>query len=271
MNKQRKPEALFHVDAIQEICQPLFDKTPVTYFSHCLVTEENQFAGLSSNPEFSELYANKRFYNFEIESVSLLNSSQSILSDLLEFKGKSRELHDDAAQLGFGHFFTLIKENNGSKECFHFAGAIENEGVNRFYNYHQDCLENFILYFKDKVQGSAALRGIFDDLYSPDKDKTSPYFDIDIDNQVSSLYFAADKYVLGINQPTLSKREVECLYWLTQGKTLEEAAIILSISRRTVKAHIENVKEKLQCNTLFQLGEAYHRLQLWRLFRRRGL
>jgi DNA-binding NarL/FixJ family response regulator len=47
---------------------------------------------------------------------------------------------------------------------------------------------------------------------------------------------------------------------------MEEIAENLHISRRTVKAHIENCKEKLRCDTLFQLGQMYHKLELWRFF-----
>lgn len=49
------------------------------------------------------------------------------------------------------------------------------------------------------------------------------------------------------NPPDLSKREVECMSWLIQGKTSWEISRILTISERTVEFHISNIVEKLGC------------------------
>lgn len=51
----------------------------------------------------------------------------------------------------------------------------------------------------------------------------------------------------------LTERESECLQWVIQGKTSDEIAIILSISRRTVEMHLNRVKEKFNCHKLTQL------------------
>ena len=43
----------------------------------------------------------------------------------------------------------------------------------------------------------------------------------------------------------LTERETDVLSWASQGKTYCEVAIILGISERTVKFHIENIIKKL--------------------------
>lgn len=48
----------------------------------------------------------------------------------------------------------------------------------------------------------------------------------------------------------LTAREVECYFLLARGYRAKEIARVLSISHRTVEKHIENIKSKLQCNTL---------------------
>ena len=50
----------------------------------------------------------------------------------------------------------------------------------------------------------------------------------------------------------LSCREIECLQWLAQGKTLSEAATILDISERTLRFHICNARERLGVATTMQ-------------------
>lgn len=46
-------------------------------------------------------------------------------------------------------------------------------------------------------------------------------------------------------EPRLSDRERQVLSWLVEGKTNQEIALILGISRGTVKRHLENIYEKL--------------------------
>lgn len=51
----------------------------------------------------------------------------------------------------------------------------------------------------------------------------------------------------------IRKREKECLYWLCQGKTAEETAMILGIAYSTVLSYIRNLKIRLGCNTLAEV------------------
>ena len=51
---------------------------------------------------------------------------------------------------------------------------------------------------------------------------------------------------------TLTVRELECLRWTALGKTDAEIGVILSISSRTARFHIENAKRKLGVSTRIQ-------------------
>jgi LuxR family transcriptional regulator, quorum-sensing system regulator BjaR1 len=50
----------------------------------------------------------------------------------------------------------------------------------------------------------------------------------------------------------LTPRELECLRWVALGKTDAEMAVILSISPRTARFHVENAKLKLRAQTRIQ-------------------
>ena len=50
----------------------------------------------------------------------------------------------------------------------------------------------------------------------------------------------------------LSSREIECLHWLAAGKTISESAIILGISERTLRFHVNNARERLGVATTTQ-------------------
>jgi len=47
----------------------------------------------------------------------------------------------------------------------------------------------------------------------------------------------------------LTQRQEECLYYLAQGKTAKEIAIILNLSNRTVEHHLDAVKLKYCCTS----------------------
>jgi DNA-binding CsgD family transcriptional regulator len=50
----------------------------------------------------------------------------------------------------------------------------------------------------------------------------------------------------------MSARELDCLKWTAAGKTAWEASVILGISERTVRFHLNAAREKLQCATTTQ-------------------
>jgi DNA-binding CsgD family transcriptional regulator len=50
----------------------------------------------------------------------------------------------------------------------------------------------------------------------------------------------------------MSARELDCLKWVAAGKTAWEASVILGISERTVRFHLNAAREKLDCSTTTQ-------------------
>jgi DNA-binding CsgD family transcriptional regulator len=54
------------------------------------------------------------------------------------------------------------------------------------------------------------------------------------------------------SQALVSARELDCLKWVAAGKTAWEASVILGISERTVRFHLNAAREKLNCLTTTQ-------------------
>lgn len=50
----------------------------------------------------------------------------------------------------------------------------------------------------------------------------------------------------------VSAREIDCLKWMAAGKSAWEASVILGISERTVRFHLNSAREKLNCATTTQ-------------------
>lgn len=52
---------------------------------------------------------------------------------------------------------------------------------------------------------------------------------------------------------SLTKRQLDCLYYLTKGMTIKEIAKSLSLSPRTVEHYLETIKDKLNCHSRSEL------------------
>lgn len=50
----------------------------------------------------------------------------------------------------------------------------------------------------------------------------------------------------------LTPREFECLTWCASGKSLVQTARLMSISERTIRFHLENIRQKLNTQTTMQ-------------------
>ncbi len=57
---------------------------------------------------------------------------------------------------------------------------------------------------------------------------------------------------LGTAAPLLTAREAECLTWIAVGKTVDDVASILGLSRLTIQTHLRNVRLKLNAATIAQ-------------------
>jgi DNA-binding CsgD family transcriptional regulator len=55
------------------------------------------------------------------------------------------------------------------------------------------------------------------------------------------------------NFEKLTARELECLRHLIDGSSTAKMADMMNISIRTTETHIQNIKQKLQCRTKYEL------------------
>ena len=51
----------------------------------------------------------------------------------------------------------------------------------------------------------------------------------------------------------LTRKEIECIYWILLGKSAEEISLILACSKRTIEIHLNNSKQKLGVTKITQV------------------
>jgi DNA-binding CsgD family transcriptional regulator len=106
------------------------------------------------------------------------------------------------------------------------------------------------LTFKTPMTSSSGLiEGIFQISFSLEQNSM-----VEITNWINKLgILAPNPMLLHLSNQVivqqLSKREQECLFHLTHGKSAKEIAQSLGCSPRTIESHIDNIKFKLNCHS----------------------
>ena len=254
--------SLKFADDLKDICSPL-RSLGIEYFAHVNLDEKSRFSALGMQPEFVKLYFEKQYYNYDIHMMSSRLPEEYVIWDTVERARETKSLHDDLSSFSIGHTFTVIQNNNNSKDCYHFAAKLGNEGINNRYLQHVDLLKKFIMHFTEKVSNRKELKSAYNVKFEMSGESSGYFVTNDIPDADSHRFLHAIKIEkIYVNSSSyLTKREFECLHWLSMGKTAEEVGLIMSITARTIKAHIANIKTKLNCRTQFQLGLNYSRLR----------
>ncbi|MBN9228265.1 MULTISPECIES: helix-turn-helix transcriptional regulator [Legionella] len=73
--------------------------------------------------------------------------------------------------------------------------------------------------------------------------------------EFNQMEISTDSLTNSIHISQLTKRQKECLFYLSKGLSIKQIARVLQLSPRTVEHYLEAVREKLDCHSLAQLKE----------------
>lgn len=239
---------------LQCIANPL-KSFGIEYFSYVSLNSSQEIIFNATNPTFAEHYLRSGYFNNDAFHQPLLMQETLMIWDYHLRTALSEAMHNDFARHGYGHSFSILLKDTNNTHCYTFATHIGNTDINTKYIEYLPYLKQFIIDFHNHIHYSSSLSTMFDLSIQCHQGNYSRIDD-------NSVYV---NHINGIVFPTtrqhLTIRQIECLYCLSHGKTIEDVAIIMKISPRTVKAHIKLIKEKLHCHTQFQLGVVFHTIQ----------
>lgn len=255
--------SLNFAEDLKQICKPL-QLLNIAYFAHVHIDNKNRFSALGLQPEFVKLYLDKEYYRYDIHMAQSQQKESYIIWDNFERVKESQELYDDFMHFNIGHTFTICQKYKDYADYFHFSAKLGQSYMNQYYLSQLHHIKQFIYYFRDKINSNKELRQAYQLKFSIPPYE-SGYFTLDGNDIIlpatynqaiatNRIFIAQDTY--------LTKRELQCLHYLALGKKRHEIAQIMSVSPRTIKAHIQNIKSKLNCENQFQLGLKYSEIQL---------
>ncbi len=243
---------------INTICQPLI-QLGITFFSFDRVYKNNSRSVLSNSPNWIDHYYKSEYYKI----ILISNTHLQVNPSYVLWSHLTRDpVYTVAAEFGIGLGISLIQKEPECYEYYHFASDENNKKVHDQYLIDNiPYLKRFIQYFKDKSQ---ILMKQVDKkrIFLPEKPLD---FIIQSENIVLSDIDSYKKFIdqteikryyLGNEFPNiyLTKQEIHCIHFLMKGHTFKRISNNLKIAERTVINHITNVRKKLGCKTLCELG-----------------
>ncbi len=243
-------EKIFSKDAfVRNICRPL-ERLYIHGFYLMRVYDDNTFIDLTVDNPWSRFFFNQLFQ--EIYTVE--DFMELIYRDrdwYLWTPSEENSIIQDGVSYGFENGIVLYEKFSNYIQLAGFYSEKTCNAVTQMLINNLNVLRSFVDYFigesQDIINSINRKRILLPQKYQI-------FSPIEYSKE-GSLDFLSKKFFLGQSYGNryLSYREIVTLQWLLAGKSAEEVAIILGISKRTVEAHIANMKKKLDCCKLSQL------------------
>jgi len=229
---------------ISELLNPLFKNFNITTFAHAKIYPQTIFH-VTNNQAWFESYCTDALFNsdhYQQEINNLTHDEHFVLRNNQVSCLKSMHRY------GLWHALSIYKRYENYIEMWNFATVKENSGIYNFYLNDKEFLDRYITYFKNKAK----------DIIEPFnkkilfiRKKELVLNNISISTFPEKKHFLDETYLKELNlngaKINISKREIQCLHLLSQGKSLKEIALTLDISPRTVETYLNQSKFKTKC------------------------
>lgn len=259
-----------NLSTLTDICKPLFDNFGFTSFGYTRIKNNSRRIILETNNQWLEYYAQLKFSETNCGSNSLVynilqamkhNTSQEFYMHSLSGKPNNPQ-HEFLASIDIWNCLSLYTHEKDFIEVFHFATNTNNEKVLNFFLNNKELCQRFFNYFHSKMDllnienAPCISTPEFTNLFTQDQTQLDSHEQEKIRNYLNET--STNKCYLKTHNIHITRREAECLYHLSLGKTFKEIARLLKISPRTIETHINTLKDKTLCHTKGELINIAH-------------
>ncbi len=235
------------IGEINKICDPLFLASGIKYFVYHQYVSSKEFLHLGTSETVNNLYLRNCGKGFTFHTAM----QSCPMDDFYFFLWPITKMdHSLYVIYGLNIFYglTVYFRQKDFMEAWHFATDTNNHSVMNFYINKKSLIKQFILHFKESISHISDLNqsgtlAVFPEHIDLAESISASSFQIDAVNPelINILGYCLEAK---ISCRHLSKRELECLFLLAQGKTAKEIGRILKLSYRTVEFYIVNIKNK---------------------------
>lgn len=243
---------------VRNIVSILDETVKLSYFQYDRVDKsDNGRIILTTRPDWYKHCIKNKYYEISyFESILSTRCNKTVFWEMVSTA--SAPVFEAAAAFNMKNGFTIICVDEKFVEYFHFAMPMDSMFSHQLYQDRFSLFVNFIYYFREKSKRLVSLMQNYQYYYN----SSNIY---DINNKDSSVFVNPKRsvselspkklYISASENVYLTSAELECFKEFLILGSAEKVANKMNISARTVYAHFENVKNRLNCRTLFQVGE----------------
>jgi DNA-binding CsgD family transcriptional regulator len=231
----------------QKICKPLFDAFNINGFVYAKIYKDGRALPIISERR----YLNLHLSHPEFPTIAPIPSEFWRMQSFYFLPGSVQDnqyqklLQLTRAELKQDHPFYLINRYQDYLEIFVFVAAPDYYQVVNTYLNNMRELKKFCFFFKSET---IKLRQEGEQHKIQFPSLTLPDFSVEYQNKDLHQFtqtIEVKNYLLDKFNINLTKREIDCLYYLGKGHSLKGIGQQLDITSRTVETHLNRVKSKL--------------------------
>lgn len=249
MNLKNHPLLDFH-DDISGICAPLLQQLNFSIVNFIRLYHNQDVFYLCDNRDWLQHYLKSGYPAIgAFENNKIFREQKFVLWDSLDNKDPiviySRE------QFNIKYGITFIKPFNGGYDFFNLGVSTNSPAVLEKLSTQIEPIEKFISIFYEKAKKIIAFA-------------KKNCLQLQQFGYVPAHVVVPERFYLGptYNYQYLTYKEIIYLKGLLTGMTVPEIAKMNHISPRTIEKHIENIKQKVNCRTQYELGYTIAKLDI---------
>lgn len=244
-----------HHSRIKQICEPLERCFGINYFTYHSISSDGQWRPLVSRPDWADFYTEKNL--FQIDPLMLhprcYQTGHLLWTHFLTDPEQQAFLKIAREKFGLAHGFCIIEKHDDVCEFFGFNAPPHCEQIYTTYNTHLPLLKQFCTYFK---QTAAPLLKLIDNDPINLVDLKGKCFQETFSCPFEHLHATKElflKFIRSKCPKKLSKREKECLTLYIDEFRMQDVAVRLGLSIRTIESYLTSLKNKLGCGNKAEL------------------
>lgn len=216
--------------------QDCFSNTPIMTFCYMRFYKDGHFLYLSNQEAWLKAYFENQLYNCLDHTHCYTANNQGGYYSW--FDNKHDSVLIKAAELNIISGINFCNYTLDYCEVYAFCAENINNEILNFYTKHN---------FKIRKIINTINKNFLHFLKFEKKDMS--FVNTNIKNAILKYCEKKTKEkLLILDGVSIGNKALDCLYWMCQGKSADETATILNLSKRTVEEHINNMKIKANCS-----------------------
>lgn len=230
---------------LKKICEPLFQHTPITCFTHLKFLSDTDFVHMCSDVGVSELANDAPTATpFFQEFLRKTMASSKYMDFLWPVEPPQDSAMAKVKEHGVWNGMTIYKYDGSAIHAWSFAGKDGLSDIQNFYNLNKDILWNFICYFNEKYDANFKNKVYVGEYDIPMEVFSQPRTN-DFINPLSTLPVKKVQVFYQGQRFDLKVKDWKIIEMLAQGYYAKEIAFVMGVSPRTTEGKISNLKNKL--------------------------